>query len=57
MVADYVSANFGWLCSKDGKRLARCIIKPEKDCDGYFSSDDIVEQANEAMEIMTDDYS
>ncbi|KAG6871067.1 hypothetical protein C0995_008664 [Termitomyces sp. Mi166 len=40
--------------------MAKCsawhIMKPEKNCDGYFSSDDTVEQANEAIDIMTDDY-
>ncbi|KNZ79359.1 hypothetical protein J132_10556 [Termitomyces sp. J132] len=36
--------------------MAWHVMKPEKDHDGYFSSDDIVEQASEAMDIMKEDY-
>ncbi|KAJ3716723.1 hypothetical protein DFJ43DRAFT_1134541 [Lentinula guzmanii] len=44
MVADFVSADYGWLCSKDGKELARVIFCPGKNCDGYFDNDDILAQ-------------
>lgn len=57
MVADFVSAEFGWLRSKDGTRDARYVMKPGKNRDGYFTSDEIVEQANQAMDICEEDYS
>ena len=52
MVADFVSAKFGWLCSPDGARTARQVMKPGKNKDGYFSSEDICKQAEEAMAIL-----
>ena len=52
MIADFVSADFGWLASPDQKRSARRIFKPGKNRDGYFSNDDIIEQANEAIDIL-----
>lgn len=52
MVADYVSADFGWLTSPDGKRSARRIFKPGKNRDGYFTSADILDQAREATNIL-----
>ena len=52
MIADYVSANFGWLRSPDGKCSARQVMKPGKNKDGYFSNDDICEQALEAVSIV-----
>jgi hypothetical protein len=56
MVADYVSADFGWLQSPDGSRNARRVMKPGKNRDGYFTSDDIGEQAQAAMDILTEFY-
>ena len=56
MVADYVSADFGWLQSPDGTRTARRVMKPGKNRDGYFTSDDIGEQAEAAMDILTEFY-
>jgi hypothetical protein len=52
MIADYVSADFGWLCSPDGKHSARRVMEPGKNKDGYFSSDDICDQAQEAIRIV-----
>src|SRR5271168_1695102 len=52
MIADFVSADFGWLTSPDGKRSARRLFKPGKNRDGYFSNDDIIGQANEAVDIL-----
>jgi hypothetical protein len=45
MVADYFSADFSWLCTADGKPGARFSMRPGKKRDGYFSSEDIEEQA------------
>ena len=56
MIADYVSADFGWLQSPDGQKNARQIMRPGKNKDGYFSSTDIQEQANSAMDILTEYY-
>ncbi|PBK93484.1 hypothetical protein ARMGADRAFT_1045964 [Armillaria gallica] len=42
MIADFFSANFGWLQSADVKR------------NGYFTMDNIIAQANEAMDILSD---
>ncbi|KAF8158141.1 hypothetical protein B0H34DRAFT_807729 [Crassisporium funariophilum] len=56
MIADYVSADFGWLRSKNGRRSARRIMKPGKNKDGYFTADDIKAQAIEAMDILTESY-
>jgi hypothetical protein len=41
MVADFVSADFGWLQSPDGTKNARRVMKPGKNRDGYFTSEDI----------------
>lgn len=56
MVADYVSAKFGWLLSRDGKWSARRVMKLGKNRDGYFDADDIMEQAEAAMAILEEDY-
>jgi hypothetical protein len=56
MVADFVSADFGWLQSPDGTKDARRVMKPGKNRDGYFTSEDIAEQAQAAMEILTKHY-
>jgi transposase len=56
MIADFVSADFGWLTSPDGKQSARRLFKPGKNRDGYFSNDDIIGQANEAVDILQEFY-
>ena len=56
MVADFVSADFGWLSSPDGKRSARRIFKPGKNRDGYFTNTEILEQAKDAMDILQEFY-
>lgn len=52
MVADYVSADYGWLRSPDGTESARRILKPGKARDGYFESKDVLDQAAEALDIL-----
>jgi hypothetical protein len=54
MVADHVSADFGWLRSPDGRQSARHIMRPGKNKDGYMTSDDIEDQAQLAMDICSD---
>ena len=56
MVADLVSADHGWLRSPDGKEEARVFFKAGKNRDGYFTNDDILEQAGKAMDILEKHY-
>ncbi|RDB25331.1 hypothetical protein Hypma_007565 [Hypsizygus marmoreus] len=56
MIADFVSADFGWLQSPDGTRSARRVMRPGKNKDGYFTSADIQDQVNEAMDIVSEFY-
>jgi hypothetical protein len=52
MVADFVSADFGWLLSSDGKRSARRLLRPGAGRDGYFTNDDILKQAEECQGML-----
>jgi len=52
MVVDFVSADFRWFRSQDGKRSARRVIKPGKNRDSYFSNEDILAQVAEAISIL-----
>lgn len=56
MIANFISADFGWLISLDGGKSAQKIFKPGKNRDGYFTSDDIEAQAQEAMDIASEAY-
>ncbi|KAJ3741761.1 hypothetical protein DFH05DRAFT_1376614, partial [Lentinula detonsa] len=56
MVADLISADHGWLRSRDGKHSARVIFCPGKNRDGYFDNDNILGQAEKAMDILSSDY-
>jgi hypothetical protein len=56
MVADFVSADYGWLRSPDGKEAARVIFRPGKNCEGYFTNEDILSQAQKAMAILSEHY-
>ncbi|KAF8578935.1 hypothetical protein K439DRAFT_1648626 [Ramaria rubella] len=53
MVADFVSADYGWLCSVDQKEESHVLFKAGKAQDGYFTNEDILEQASMAMDILT----
>ena len=50
MVAEFISADFGYLQAPDG-RSARRVLRPGKNRDGYFTNDEILEQANAAMDL------
>src|SRR3954464_10918078 len=52
MVADFVSADYGWFFSPDGTEWARVLFKPGKNRDGYIDCEDIVNQAGTAMDII-----
>jgi hypothetical protein len=56
MVADFVSAEFGWLTSPDGKRSAQRLFRPGANRDGYFSNEEIIEQVDEAIDILNEYY-
>ena len=53
MVADFVSADYGWLRLADGKETARVLFRPGQNRDGYFENNDIVAQAMKVIEIIT----
>ena len=57
MVVDLVSADFGWLTSPDVKHSARCLFRPRANWDGYFSNEEIIEQVDEAINILKEYYS
>ncbi|RDX56410.1 hypothetical protein OH76DRAFT_1477023 [Lentinus brumalis] len=56
MVADFVSADYGWLRSPDGKESARVLFKPGKNRDGYFTHEEILSHATTAMDILQRHY-
>lgn len=55
MVCDFVSADYGWLRSKDGKDSARVLFKAGKARDGWFTNEDILAQAKKALAILRRD--
>jgi hypothetical protein len=57
MVADFVSADYRWLRSMDGKDSARVIFRPGKNREGYFTNEDILAQVEHAMAIVGQYYS
>ena len=56
MVANFVSADHGWLRSPDGKKAAHVIFHPGKNREGYFTNEDILAQAQKAMAILSEHY-
>jgi hypothetical protein len=46
----------GWLHSPDGKKSAWVLFKAGKNQDGYFTNEDIVKQAEAAMDIVSKHY-
>jgi len=52
MVADFVSADHGWLQSPNGMEGAHVLFHAGKNCDGYFDNQNICNQAGKAMEIL-----
>lgn len=51
MAANFVSADKGWLADLEGVQSARVLFKPGKGRDGYFTSDEVIDQANKAMDV------
>jgi hypothetical protein len=56
MVADFVSADYGFLASKDGSESSRVIFKAGKNRDGYFTNEEIIAHVTRAMNILERDY-
>ncbi|KAF5369637.1 hypothetical protein D9615_010264 [Tricholomella constricta] len=56
MVADFVSADYGWLASPDKTERARILFKAGKNREGYFTNDDTLKHATTAMDILTKYY-
>jgi hypothetical protein len=52
MVADFISADHGWLRSPDGKESAQILFRAGKARDGYFTNENIVAHAEKAMDIL-----
>ncbi|RXW11883.1 hypothetical protein EST38_g13972, partial [Candolleomyces aberdarensis] len=55
MVANYVSADYGWLKAPDG-RSAQVAIKPGKNRDGYMTNEDILAQFEGAVALAKELY-
>ncbi|KAF7768417.1 hypothetical protein Agabi119p4_7660 [Agaricus bisporus var. burnettii] len=56
MIADFFSAEYGWLRSPDGKESSRVLFRPGKARDGYFDNNNIKEQLRKAMDIISQHY-
>jgi len=56
MVADLVSADYGWLQSPYEAEEAQVLFKAGKICEGYFTSEDILKQAEKAINILEKHY-
>jgi len=56
MVADFVSADHGWLRSPNGRESARVLFRAGKNREGYFDNQNIRDQAAKAMEILQKHY-
>ncbi|KAJ6613395.1 hypothetical protein B0H10DRAFT_1711524, partial [Mycena sp. CBHHK59/15] len=52
----FVSSKYGWLRSPDGTRSARVVMKPGKNKNGYFTNNEIRQQAKDAMDILKEFY-
>ncbi|KXN89124.1 hypothetical protein AN958_06325 [Leucoagaricus sp. SymC.cos] len=52
MVANFVSADYGWLQSPDGSESAQVIFQAGKDRDGWMTNDNILAQLDRAITIL-----
>ena len=52
MISDFISADYGWLCSADGKETVRIELKPGKNHDGYFTNDEVLVQVTTAINLV-----
>ncbi|KIN96865.1 hypothetical protein M404DRAFT_32819 [Pisolithus tinctorius Marx 270] len=56
MVSDFVSADYGWLHSPDGKESSHVLFKAGKAHDGYSKNEDVLAQTEKAMDILQKTY-
>ncbi|PPQ79172.1 hypothetical protein CVT26_000516 [Gymnopilus dilepis] len=56
MVADFFSAEYGWLRSRDGKLQARILFRAGKGRDGYFDNNAVRSQLETVMDIVRQEY-
>ncbi|KDQ10774.1 hypothetical protein BOTBODRAFT_115299 [Botryobasidium botryosum FD-172 SS1] len=56
MVADFASAQYGWLRAPDGSSEARILFRAGKERDGYLKAQNIQDQATLAMDILDAHY-
>ncbi|KAG2159587.1 uncharacterized protein EDB93DRAFT_1074222 [Suillus bovinus] len=56
MAVDFVSADYGWLRSRDGTQLACILFCAGKARIGYFTNKEIIWHAEKAMMILEKDY-
>ncbi|KIJ08616.1 hypothetical protein PAXINDRAFT_88609 [Paxillus involutus ATCC 200175] len=56
MVAHFVSADYGWLESPDGKETAQILFKAGKGRDGYYTNELIIQHAEKAIGILKTHY-
>ena len=56
MMVDLVSTDYGRLQLPDGKEEARVLFKAGKNQEGYFTADDILKQAEKAIDILQKHY-
>jgi hypothetical protein len=52
MIGDFVSADYGWLWLHDGLLSAHVELKLGKNCEGYFTNDEVLDQMTSAMDIV-----
>ena len=52
MVADFVSADYGWLASPDKSETTRVLFWPGKNHKEYFTNNDILNHLTKAMDIL-----
>jgi 5,10-methylene-tetrahydrofolate dehydrogenase/methenyl tetrahydrofolate cyclohydrolase len=56
MVANFVSADYGWLTSTDNSSLTQILFKAGKQHEGYLTNSDILAHASGAIDILDKDY-
>ncbi|KAJ7688857.1 hypothetical protein B0H17DRAFT_878712, partial [Mycena rosella] len=62
MVGDFVSPDYGWMRLKGRDpatgefKNARNLLKAGKNCEGYQTTKNIIDQSTQAMDILDEDY-
>ncbi|KIO30087.1 hypothetical protein M407DRAFT_69583 [Tulasnella calospora MUT 4182] len=56
MASDFCSPSLGWLRSPDGSREARLLFRAGKNRDGWFDSEDILQQTDLAIDLFEENF-